>query len=247
MKIAIISRGRTNSTAIGITLAHHNHCEWMDEHYVYDIEKLYRWVKYRPKYDKSVSLKKFQQVIQSNTDNLFTRDNFVTKIFPSMLCFPPHFMYEHTSFDHIKNNFIFNLNILNLEQYDKLYFLDRSLMDSVISWVYAFKAGNFHTFKIGNRLHYKQQLDVNDFARAKFYILNYFMQKKIKNYLDLQNKSYVYINELSYDQYIDIDCLPTKKNEINYQNYILNINEFKEFINYWYPIIEFETKDWNFY
>lgn len=246
MKIAIIARGRTNSTAIGKTLAHRNGCEWVGEEYFWHIQEYSNWLTYRPKYNKVLAFEEFKEIIHSFTNTLSLKDNIVTKFFPSILYFPPYFIHENNTLNNVKQNFIFNLDILNLNQYDKFYILDRNLLDSVTSWVYAHKSVTFHNHKIHKRQYYKLTLEKNDFARAKFYILEYFMQHKIKNYLDEHKKTYTYINESSYDQYIDTDFLSTEKTEIDYKNYITNIDELKEFVNHWYPIIEKQTTDWNF-
>jgi len=247
MKIALICRGRTNSTAIGKSLAANKNLEWVGENYFWFHEELVRWLHYRPKYDKTLAFKKFTEIIKDETYKISLQDNFVIKIFPSILHFPPSLMFENTSFESVKNDFIFDTNLIKLNTYDQYYFLDRNFRYSTLSWIYAFQTSQFHQPKINKRNYYKITLNKTDFARTKFYIIEYLMQQKMRKYLENNKIPFTLIDESCYSDYIDNTKLGTEKTSINYEHYIENIKELDSFIDYWYPICEQETSNWNFY
>ena len=247
MKIALISRGRTYSTAIGTSLAHLNNLEYFGETYFKVHHDLLRYLYYRPKFDKNKAFTKFYQKLEEHTHSTLVNNDFLIKFFPSMLYMPPLLMYENDTFDTIKQHTIFNLDIIKVTEYNKIYFLDRQFHDSIISWVYCNKSLNWHQTKINPKKYDQIFLGKEDFAIAKFYIVEYFLQQKMREYLNNKNIPYTYVDESNYDQYIDNSILSTSQTKINYKDYITNIKELDVFINYWYPIIEKETKNWFFY
>jgi len=246
MKIALVCRGRTYSTAIGKSIALKQNLEFTGN-YLRLHHQLLLWYNHRPEYNANNAYAKFTRTIQEETRNIFLKDNFLVKLFPSMLHFPPSLMVENATFDDVKNKFIFDTSVLNLNQYDRYYFLDRNFIYSTLSWIYSCKISYFHATKKHTKNYPKINIDKIDLARTKFYIIEYFMQQKLRNYLDIKNIPYAYINENSYHEYIDAEKLDTVKTPINYENFIENIDELYTFINYWYPICEYETKNWSFY
>ena len=248
MKIVLISRGRTCSTAISKSLAHLNNVEYLGETYFNTVhDNFVRHRTYRPKFSKEKVFTEFYQKLEVHTQSTFLKNDFLVKLFPSILHMPPNKMYKSDIFNSIKPYIISNLDVLKITEYDKFYFLDRQFYNSIVSWVYSKKSLIWHQNKINPKKYTKIYLDKLDFATAKFYILEYFLQQKIRDYLNNKNIPYTYIDESNYDQFIDTNILSTTKTEINYKDYITNIEELDVFIDYWYPIIKQETYDWFFY
>ena len=247
MRVAILSRPRTVSTAITKSFANTHNLNYLGESY-FDIHKyLMRYYHLRPNHTHSNSFSNFSARLINHTDQIFKNEKFVIKIFPSMLHFPPSLMREQDTFTSIKKNFIFNLDILNLQSYNQLYFLDRNFYNSIISWVYSNKSQKFHSRKNKKETYIPVFLTEEEFSIARFYIIEYLLQQKIKKYLDNNKFEYTYVDEKNYHQYVDAEYLPTQQTVIDYKNYIINLADLNAVIDKWYPICEKNTEDWNFY
>lgn len=247
MKLLILGRGRTCSTAIGNSLAHKYNLKFLGESYFSVHENLLKYYKMRPNCTFATKFNDFTKKIENHTKFLFSHEKMMCKIFPSVLIYPPSASFESETFDDLKRRYIFDLNILNLKGYDQIYFLDRDFYTSAISWVYSNKSKMYHRQKTNSQKYPVITIESSDFAVARFYIIEYLLQQKIKTYLFENNLPTIFIDETNSNEYINKSYLHTTTTDRNYDNLIKNVDEFKNFIDKWYPICEKETKDWNFY
>lgn len=247
MKIAILSRPRTFSTAIGKTLAYQNQAKYLGETYVNVLIAIRRYYHYRKSYDLDKAMNHFKNKLAEHTNTVFSNTNFVTKIFPSMLYFPPGIITERETFEEIKRKYIFDLEIFNLSNYDKIYILERDLKKSLISWIYSSKIQHFHLNKNEKYAYPNITIGLSDFNTARFHIVEYCLLEKFKKYLDEKNLSYSIVSENNFYDHVHDDILETEKTPINYNEYITNITDLEDFINYWYPICKEQTQNWTFY
>ena len=246
MKIGVISRGRTASSAVVNSLAIDNKLSNKFEIY-FDIHiNLSRYYQLRPNTSKNIQFTDFQSRLSVLTKTLFDQENFVVKIWPSMMCFPPHKIYKNQSFQDIKDNFIFDITeYLNIHQYDKLYFLDKDLHHSAISWVYSKKTQIFHKRKNISRPTPIIFLDSVDYDNIRFYILEYCLHQKIKQFLLNKQIPFTDISN-NIKSYINNDLLKIEESQYDYRNLIHDYTDLYTYISEWYQICIENTKDWYF-
>jgi hypothetical protein len=248
MKIGLISRGRTQSSAIVRTLAKRHNLEDVFEIYFNAHNHIlsYQHIKSlgNKKYDKS---KDFHKQILVTTDNLFNKENFICKLWPSMLSEPFNIITANDTFYDIKNKTIFNISeYFRIRKYDQLYYINKDLQHSTISWAYTKKTQLFHRFKSKEYLTPMITIDDTDLSLIKFYILEYCLQEKIKDFLNEQQISYTDITE-TYNQYIDADDLKTTVTDNDYTKLISNYDTLPSFIDDWYKLCIENTSDWKYY
>jgi len=248
MKIGLISRGRTRSTAIIQSLSVKLNVPNYREIYrtIPDlIKKDYRLIR-----QQSIDLEfsRFKTDVLKITEQCFSQDSFITKIWPSMFTY--HLSYKmsiNETFDMIKKNTIFDITeYFKINQYDKLYFIDRSLHISATSWVYAYKNKLYHFGKNGGEPHRPiTTLNEKDFDVVRFYILEYCLQQKLKNFLLDNNIVFEDITDNSLE-FIDSSIAKMRKTNNDYKSLITNYDELQSFITDWYPICLENTKDWTY-
>jgi hypothetical protein len=243
MKIGLISRGRTQSTAIIQTLAKRHKLINNFETYFGAANAIKKEL-----HPNNSLYDEFQLSIKNVTDTIFTSKNFICKIWPSMLIVPPDKFESHQTFDDIKSRIIFNISeYLRISEYDQLYYINKELQHSTLSWVYAKKTRRFHRFN--KHIKYNSPvitIDDNDLDRLRFYILEYCLQEKIKDFLCKQKIPYTDISE-TYTQYIDDSMLNTSATNNDYPNLITNSDTISKFIDDWYNICCENTIDWKYY
>jgi hypothetical protein len=238
MKIAVICRGRTCSTAVIGTLANNFSCRPIGENFQPHSYVL------RNRYPNQQRDEIFKMRTLKLHKNLLFQKRFVAKIWPSMLIPPPDQIQQNETFIDFEHKIIFDIEkYLFLSKYDKLYFLDRDLYESTFSWVYAKKTSKFHNIKNFNQNYSRIELNDSDYATAKFYILEYCLQQKIKDYLLDSKISYTDISEKTFE----FDDLPIKKSNNDYTNLIIGADNLKKFIDKQYQICVETTKNWKFF
>ena len=84
-------------------------------------------------------------------------------------------------------------------------------------------------------------IDDIDLSIVRFYILEYCLQEKIKDFLCKQKIPYTDISE-TYTQYID-----NKPNNNDYTKLITNCDMLPNFIDNWYKVCCENTIDWQYY
>lgn len=251
MKIGLICRGRTRSSAIIRSLAHRYNLENLNESYFTILENVEQIQQLNKKILKNNTsyIEIIKQRIINLTNKNFSNDNFIVKLWPSMLFFPDYNfnLPNNIFFENVKNNVIFNISeCWKIKHYDMLFFLDRNLNDSVYSWVWGKHTGQILIYKGEKENNSVITLTENDFNRAKEHILVFCLQQKIKEFLINSNLKVTYLNS-NHNLYIDNDVINIKNSNKNYKNLIQNIDELDKLISDWYPICLENTKDWQFY
>lgn len=251
MKIGIICRGRTHSQAITDSLSKEYNLHNFGETYIGVNDLASRVINLRKLINKQLNpITVFEDTLKNHTDRIFSVNNFICKLWPSMLIFRNQIQKnEIYNFNQIKENVVFNLRYFwNIENYTHLYFLDKDLLHSLSSWVYSKKTTMFHTFKDSsfNTNTYSLYLNDEDINLGKLYILEYCLQQKIKMFLLKENIKFLDISNNPKDL-INNDIISLVENQRNYRNLIKNYEELENLIEEWYPLCLEKTNNWNFY
>lgn len=243
MKIGLISRGRTRSTALALILSNLHKISNENENYI--LAKKVTFIKQFDVFEQTTIL---QNNLKDITEKLHTKDNFVIKIWPSMLMLPENFFERFKNLDEIKKTILFNIqDCIKLLNYDVLYFLDRDLAYSTISWVYTKKIRKYHKHKKFNIVYSKVKLTPLDYEIATYYILEYCLQQKIKKYLIKENKNFILINDNNYKSYTEPNLLDTEETIVKYDELIENSESFYQFIEIKYNEINSYIDNWIYY
>lgn len=249
MKIGLICRGRTRSTAIIQSLSAKLHVSNYREIYRTIPEIMKKDYKLVRQQSIDLELSRFKTLVLETTEKCFSQDSFITKIWPSMFTYHLYYkMSTNETFDMIKNNTIFDITkYFRLNQYDKLYFIDRDLHTSASSWVYAHKHNLYHFSKKGITNPHKPTITLNekDFNVVRFYVLEYCLQQKLKKYLLDNNIVFEDITDNSLEL-IDDSLARIRRTDSNYKSLIRNYDELHSLITNWYPICLENTKDWHY-
>ena len=249
MKIGLISRGRTQSTPILWTLFNrYNLTKNFDEGYFQASKNIFKYQGIKTLSTKNYNVNDdFQQQIKNLSNDLFLKEKFITKLWPSMLITPTHSFANNQTFDNIKSKIIFNISeYFRIRDYDQLYYLNRDLHKSTTSWVYANKLKRFHHYQNHKYSPNKITIDENDFDIIRFYILEYCLQEKIKDFLCKEKISFIDITE-TYIQYIDNDVVPMNVTNNDYTKLITNYDILSSFIDDWHKVCCENTVDWQYY
>jgi hypothetical protein len=248
MKICLLSRGRTRSTVIANCLSKKFDVPNVGEEYFKAQWEIKRSVDHRKHVDWNSYIPVFENKISEITKNLFNKQSFVCKIFPSMLIAPPQHIINHTdTLEKIKPRIIFCVgNYLQLSKYDKIFFLDRDFKQSVLSWVYSNKTAIYHKYKNKTNTYQIIKLNEVDLARAKFYILEYILQQKLKKFLTEKSISYTIIDDNNFQEILkthndDLEKTPISYTELIYRSNDL-INNIEQIHNEYSSIID----EWSF-
>lgn len=248
MKIGIICRGRTRGTAILDALCTKHNLNNKNELY-FDVNEV---ILTHRDLRKNISIRQLQELftkkIKETTTNLFLENNFGCKLWPSMLAMPAneHNIYNE-SLEEIKPTLIFDVEYyFNISKYDQLYYVDRDIESSTLSWVYSKRTDIYHTYSGNKNKYYPITVNNEDFAKARFYILECCLQQKIKNYLIEKNIAFIEISDENYNLYSD-GTKTYEETKIDYKDYITNFVDFKQFIKKTYQEYSLQTVTWKYY
>jgi hypothetical protein len=258
MKVIIISRGRTRSSHLQKSISNTHNLRDLKENLIrglhaYDPEFDIRYKNSKINIDE-LRFNQHKQLLINWTKTFFAQNNYVVKLWPRMLVSKPH---EITyNLQDYKPNIVTDLStILKLQEYDKVYFLDRNLIDSVYSWVYANITNNFLFFE-GDKSYVKhlQQYDKisvkeEHFSMLKFYIYEIALQNKIREYLLIKNINHTLLNYDEIPDYVDknFNKLSIYKDaKFDYSKKIANYDELSNYINQTYDQALIAVKDINF-
>lgn len=257
MQIGLISRGRTYSTIVAEVLSQKHNIINMSEYYICRGKDVLKYKLNDTKLENSEKVQLLEQKIIAQTKRMFdVKKKFVCKIWPSNLILPPNTMSSDETYLDMKNKTLFNLSCLSLDRYKTFYFLDRDLHYSTVSWIYSNKTSLFHKHTNIKNVYPKIDLDDNDYNLARFYIYEYCLQQKIKNFLHRTNIPYTLIDENNIDQH-NKKVLPTGKkllfyrtieqNNENYNNLITNVEHLHDFISQEFILCSSVLQDIEFY
>jgi hypothetical protein len=248
MKIALISRGRTRSTAILQSLSDEHKLENFNENYFrpHAIIKQRLSLKKNSSYGEHIDF--FKRKIKETTNEYFRNENFCCKIFPSMLVLPLHVIPDSENLDTTKTRILFNIEeYLQISQYDSIYFLDRNLNDSALSWIYTRKTGKYHTFENDNITYDPVNLVDEDYERAKFYVLEYILQQKIKEYLVKKEIKFTEISDINYKNFTnENNSIGIQERFIEYDKLINGCSTLTDLITKTYKKYTEQTENWIF-
>lgn len=247
MKIGLICRGRTFSSAIIESLSNDNNLLNYGEQYFTCLNTANKINNLKHKWGISHKFETFETCLLSYTTKLFQTDNFVCKLWPTMLLYRDTFDIE-VSLDYVKDNFIFNITkYWNLKDYDKLYFLDRDLITSTYSWVYAKHKKFFNLNKTQNAGEIYTNITINDsdINLAKLYILEYCLQHKMKKFLIENNFNIIEVD--NHNNLINQSSVPIIASNQNYTKLINNYNILDNLFTDYLPYCQNKIDDWKFY
>jgi hypothetical protein len=246
MNIGIISRPRTVSTAVINTLEKKYHLTNEFEDYHVLVTSLLGDNKKLKNLEDSAKQEYFENALLAKTNEFFSNGNFVCKIWPCMFMRSPVIMLPNWSMDYIKSRTAFDITrLFNIDKYDQLYFIDRDVYTTTASWIYSRKINVFHTHR--SKKHSTPIINLNtmDYAYAKFHVLEYVLQQKLKQLLIEKQIPFVDISN-NYNDYIDESLLTTKKSEHDYPSLITDYEKLHNSITEWCEFFTESTKDWKF-
>lgn len=194
------------------------------------------------------------------TNDVFNEKNAVIKLFTRHLVYPSDSIKEQF-FEHKNYPYFFNkidqphfltitdyIDIFQLKRYDEIFFLDRDLVTSTLSYVFNILVMKSPLYSSENQIKVLKQKNItitieeNLYPYINFYVYEYIIQTQIKK--DLQNSN-IKFTELNYD-----DCIPYITNRFNkmpvskfsdtkldYSTIITNYSEIQDYINQTYTIL----------
>lgn len=253
MNVLIIGKPRTRTSYL--CDAYSKYYGLKNFHEVFDsashIHDLYIRSKMLKKKDTKNYLMSGQTLFISNkVKEVFLKNNSVVKLFPR------HIICKYgnlKNFDNLQRyDFLENLldfdfdplndlnTLLQLPNYNKIYVLERNLVDSAISFCYAIKVNNFlfsdtptisHVQKKYERVIY----DANDFGYLNFAIFEHLILEKLKVYV-AQKFNYTNLDFDDVPKYVDTTFPNLSKSDyidpkFNYKEIITNYDEVKHYIN----------------
>lgn len=240
MKILIIGRPRTRSTLLINTLSNFYKLSDRDEHYKYILGKLNNNLN---------GIDYAKSHIKTFTQKLFSEDNFVIKLFPRMSITSPYKISDLKSYQlSIINDLSY---FYNLKKYDKIFFIDRELVESVYSYAYSnhINIFNFRDQKILNEYSKNREPVFIDF-KSKDHLRFCVLEKAIldvwyNSLLELNIKfttlGYNDIPKFISDNYPNI-ITSTLNNTFNYKTLISNYDECSSHILEFYDECKTFTK-----
>lgn len=229
MKILILCRPRTRSTLLIDSVAKHFEITDEDENLKRTYGKFHS-ILLNPKFYDTF-FNEFQKSFKNHVQELFVKNNFVVKLYPRMLTFSPHVI------NNIKE---YNLTCMsnltyfaNIRKFDKIYYLDRNIVDSVCSWAFSNHINNFNFRNERNLADYQSiniSIDIEKDAFLKFYIFEACILKLYKTFLEKNNINFI---DLTYDNVVDY----TKLNFPNVVNKTIHSNfDYSKIITNYYDL-----------
>lgn len=182
----------------------------------------------------------FQQKFKFNVEKDFKND-FVSKLFPRMLIFAPNLITDLSSYNY---KIITNLTYyLNIKKFDKIYFLERNLVDGCCSWIYGHKIDQF-IFRNINTLQEKINLNSSIFIDyqnnpiLKFYIFECALVEHLNHFLIREKIKFIKLNYDDIPVYVANNFSKVKSNTLetkfDYSTLITNYNDVEKFVSKFY-------------
>jgi hypothetical protein len=223
MKILILGRPRTRSTLLINTVSKFYNLSDKDENFKSVIGK------FTPM--NNTNLLNFKNLTKEFTQRLFLQDNFAIKLFPRMTILGVQKIHELKSYT---NTIINELSYFyNIRKFDKIFLIDRNIIDSVYSYAYSshIQVYNFRDINLlNNHLRNKKPILLDlDNPFLKFYIyesavLNVWSQFLSNNQIEHVKLEYTQLPNYIANNYPNIDT-PTLDNKFDYTHLISNYQE----------------------
>jgi hypothetical protein len=256
MKIIIISRARTRSSYLQQNLAFNYGLTNLGERlgkasYAYSPSLNMKYM-FNKGDINDLRFQHYQKLLVTITKDFFDKDNFVVKLFPRMLLsFPQQITGKIEDY---RPNIVTNLTeCIKLQEYDKIYFLDRELTDSACSWIYATITKNFLFFE-GDRLYHDHIKKYNTititekyFSILDYYIYEMALQQEIKKFLISKNIQHTSLDYYDIPNYVSNNCNKIsnvfKNSNFDYTQKITNYTEINDYINHTYCMAKLAIQD----
>lgn len=181
------------------------------------------------------------RILENITKEVFSHDRSIIKLFPRDIithCYPNLKFSNLNDFDY---KCITDVSqILQLERYDQILLLERSFIDSAISYIYGQAIGILLFERAGSKTFYEKKImpvtiTEENLHILNFYILEYLVDQNLKkfiedhysckklDYIEIPNFVKENFNNSKTNHYIDL--------EIDYKKVIVNYWEVVEYIN----------------
>lgn len=228
MKICILSRARTRSSIFCASIQKYYQCKNLGESYFYDKKLL------------DHTQENFEKNIINSTENFFTNDNFVIKLWPKYLIYSKH---------NVVPSDLSKLYILSdlekcffLSQYDKIYYVTRNVVDSVCSYYLALYRQQWMFSDTKQILDAKsKRLTFNFYGSEhwlKFYLYETLLQDQMLKYLQINNLPFYSIDYEDIPKYCNETYYDTTKADIRLDSKL----DYKEIFTNYFEVGEYITK-----
>lgn len=272
MNILIIGKPRARTSYLGKCLSSNYKLEYLSEPYdpsaymniFYQRLKLLKSKNY-----ENVLYDKQTEWLKGVTKSIFGTDNFVAKLFPRHITVDTSSLENYKFWDKpdsrydsipdpssYKFKIITNLSeILQLKKFDKLYFIERNLIDSPISFAYSLRINQFG-FSDNNKInevkkkYSKITLTERDIPFINYLVFEHVLLLKIKKFIESNYACtfLTYDNVVNHinsnlNEHLDIDLIDPN---FNYKEIITNYSEIEKHIHQVYDIFYPKLDDVNF-
>jgi len=230
MKICVIGRARTRSSIFCESVAAHFGLKNYNETYASASQPLFNpfFFQRLSKLEKDeYNWDRYKKLILKTTEEMFDKNHFVTKLWPKW--FVQNSQGKKVISENLQEfNVITNLQeYFKILNYDKIYWIDRNITDSLCSLSFVYTVRTFHsTISILNK---PIVIDTNS-RWVQHYLFDVLISKKFKNFLDENKINYSF---LTYDEvpdyciknYAGVDNFQFKDGHRDYKTLISNYEE----------------------
>lgn len=236
MNICVIGRARTRSSIFCESVASYYGLKNFNEQYAVASAPIFNPFLFRgltQEEKNTFNWNRYKSEIRKVTEEMFQTNHFVTKLWPKW------FVQNYQGKRVLSENLTEFKIITNLQEYfkildyDKIYWIDRTVTDSICSLAFVYTVHKFHsTISILDNPIF---IDTNS-RWVQHYLFDILISRKFKLFLDDKNIAY---NQLTYDdvpnycikQYAGIEGFEFKDGRRNYKNLISNYNEVDEYVS----------------
>lgn len=236
MNICVIGRARTRSSIFCASVAKYYGLQNFNEYYAVasaPISNPFLFRNLSQEEKDTLTWNHYKKGILKVTEEMFITNHFVTKLWPRW--FIQNFQGNRV----ISEDLTEFKTITNLQQYfkildyDKIYWIDRPVIDSICSLSFVYTVHKFHS-TISTL---DKPIFINTNHRwVQHYLFDILISKKLKLFLNDNN---IECNQLTYDDvpnyciknYAGIEGFEFKDGHRNYKNLISNYAEVEEYID----------------
>lgn len=257
MKILIICKPRTRSSFLCSALSNHYNLTNFHELFIGISKQVNTRAKLLKKDDDlNFIIENQKRILRSGINRANANNNCVFKLFPRDLIFSTKdsIIVDDTSFKH---DIFLNFNeLFQLENFDKIYFLDRDNVEAAISFGYAlvkdkFLFTDYGSVKYTQKNQPQVELNEKDFMYINFFIYESMLLNKVKKFLDIKKINYTYIDYTDCPSYVQKN-LPSNipnmyyESKFNYRELIKNYDECVAHIENKFKVYSEKLKDIEF-
>jgi len=235
MNICVIGRARTRSSVFCESVAVYHGLKNYNETYATASTPLFNPFFFRnlSKSEKDkFTWNRYQDLILKITEEMFETKNFITKLWPKW--FIQNSEGKRVISENLQDfNIITNLQkYFKILDYDKIYWIDRSITDSICSLSFVYTVKKFHSPI--STLKQPIIIDVNS-RWVQHYLFDILISSKFRNFLD-ENK--IVYTSLTYDEvpqyciknYAGVEGFEFVDGKRNYKTLIKNYEEVENYV-----------------